>query len=455
MINMTLNQAAALMNGTLFHADPDAFFTGAAIDSRQILENMLFIPIVGARVDGHSFWAQICEKKAAAMLWQSDHGAVPEGVPAIVVDNCIEAMGKLASGWLAEIRPLTIGITGSNGKTSTKDFCASLFSARSKTWKTQGNHNNEIGLPLTILEAGRDTGVLILEMGMENRGEIAYLCSIAPLDVAVITSIGSAHLENLGSRASIARAKCEITTSLKPSGTFIWHNDGPEIRNAIEELDLDPSWSLIPYGPDTEYAPCDLHHTRSGLAFSLPALSEKPFLIHTASDVQALNATAALLAARAGHVPEKDWHEGLEKAELTPMRGDLHPFFNSCLVDDTYKSNPEAARAALQTLMEIPASCHIAVLADMFDLGEQQRQIHADLGTFASELGVDCLYTYGPLSQETYKAFLGEKKHFTDKQDLIDALIAASAHDAAILVKGSRAMKMDEVVRGCLERNSL
>ena len=454
MITMKLADAAEAMGGQLVHADLNTEFCGVSTDSRKIEPGMLFVPIAGARVDGHQFADQVMKNGASVMLWQKDHLPVPEGIPAIVVDDTILAMGHLAKAWLAKVNPYTIGITGSNGKTSTKDFGAALFSSLAKTYKTQGNHNNEIGLPLTVFEMDDDTKVLILEMGMENRGEIAYLCSIAPLNLALITSIGSAHMENLGSKTNIARAKCEITTSLKPGGSLIYHNDGEEIRQALSELSLDPSWTLIPYGENTEYNPENLHVTRRGLSFELKALDSRPFQIPSANTVQAYNATGALLAAKAGGVPEANWHEALANASLTPMRGDLKAWKNSCILDDTYKSNPEAARSAISTLMEIPADVHIAVLSDMLDLGPEEKAIHAAIGQYAHDAGVDVLFTWGPLSKETSAAFEGTKQHFETKEDLLAALKPYALDNTAILVKGSRAMAMDTIVKGCLEGES-
>ncbi len=451
MITMTLVQAAAAMQGEPVSIDKTAEFCGVSTDSRTIGPGMLFVPIAGNRVDGHDYAAQVMEKGAAAMLWQKDHLPVPQGVRAIVVDNTVEAMGALAREWLKMVHPFTVGITGSNGKTSTKDYCASLLATMGKTWKTQGNHNNEIGLPLTIFEMDADTRNLVLEMGMENRGEIDYLVSIAPIDVAIITSIGSAHMENLGSRENIARAKCEILDGLKPQGTFIYNADSPEIRKVLAEKILEPFWFILPYGKDTPYDPVDLKFSRTGLSFRLPALSEKPFKIPSASDVQAMNATAALLMAKAAGIPQGKWHEALESASLTPMRGDLRKWKSSCILDDTYKSNPEAARSAISTLMEIPADVHIAVLSDMLDLGPDTGKLHASIGEFADQAGVDLLYTWGPLSQFTSEAFGKEKKHFDTKEELLEALQPYGEANAAVLVKGSRAMAMDTVVRGLLE----
>lgn len=455
MITMTLKQAASAMQGKPVSINEAAEFCGVSTDSRTIQPGMLFVPIAGNRVDGHEYAAQVMEKGAAAMLWQKDHLPVPPGIRAIVVDSTIEAMGALASQWLRMVAPFTVGITGSNGKTSTKDYCASLLASAGKTWKTQGNHNNEIGLPLTIFEMDADTRYLVLEMGMENRGEIDYLVSIAPIDVAIITSIGSAHMENLGSRENIARAKCEILDGLKPQGTFIYNADSPEIRKVLAEKILEPFWFITPYGKGTDYEPEDLKFSRSGLSFMLPSLSSEPFKIPSASDVQAMNAAAALLMAKAAGIPQGKWHEALESASLTPMRGDLRKWKSSCILDDTYKSNPEAARSAIATLMEIPADVHIAVLSDMLDLGPRSEQLHASIGQFAQDAGVDVLYTWGPLSMATSEAFHKEKKHFETKEELVQALQPYSEANAAVLVKGSRAMKMDTIVASLLEGESM
>lgn len=450
MITMTCKQAAKLMEGELFNVSDSTLFSGVSTDSRTIQEGMLFVPIIGARVDGHQFADQVFQDGATIMLWKKDHLPIPQW-PVIVVDDPILAMGRLAAGWLKELNVFTIGITGSNGKTSTKDFCASLFSQHQKTWKTQGNHNNEIGMPLTIFESSPEDQVLILEMGMENKGEIAYLCSIAPLDIAIITSIGSAHMENLGNKLNIAKAKCEILSSLKPQGSFIYNAQNPEIQEALQEIRMDPTWQVIPYGKDTLYDPCDILHTKQGISFSLPALSSTPFMVHSASIVQAFNATAALLSAKVGGVPESLWHQGLKSTKLTAMRGELIPWKQSVILDDTYKSNPEAVYQALSSLMKIPATKHIAVLSDMLDLGESEHLLHTQVGQWAEKLGVDILYTWGPLSEDTSKAFHKDKKHFQNKQDLIATLQAHALEDCVILVKGSRAMKMDEVVMACLK----
>lgn len=455
MINLTLADAAKQCGGFLYNANPDVRFCGVETDSRKIKEGMLFAPIVGARADGHTFKDAVLKQGAAGMFWQSDHAKRPKDIPLIVVDDVIKAMGLLAHFWLESVDPYTIGITGSNGKTSAKDFTASLFSTRLKCWKTQGNRNSEIGLPLTIFEMDADTEALILEMGMENKGEIAQLCKIAPLDTAIITSIGSAHLENLGSKENIARAKCEILSSLKDFGTFIYNNDSDEIRTALREEHMNPSWTIIPYGKDTDFEPQNVHLRKDGLRFFLPHLCDETFQVPSASYVQADNATAALLAAKTYGIAQKSWKRAIEETPLTAMRGQILRMEEAVIVDDTYKSNPEAAAASLRSLMELPADEHIAVLGDMLDLGEDENELHAGIGRLAKELGVSRLYTYGPRSLHTQQAFGPAGGHYESKEALIEALRPFKHKDAAILIKGSRSMAMDDVVRGCLKGEAM
>lgn len=445
MIKRSVQWAAGVLGAPLYNTEEEKIFHGVSTDSRTVEPGMLYVPLLGARADGHSFIESVKEKGAAASLWKTDHTPYPEGISLIVVDDPEAAMQQLSKAYLKESDCLRIGITGSNGKTSTKDLTASIFGRKKKTWKTQGNHNNEIGMPLTIFEMDDDTEVLVLEMGMEKPGEIAFLCSLADLDAAIITSIGSAHMENFGSRLEIARAKCEILDGLKENGVFIYNEDSPEIAQILEQKELNPSWKIIGYGKK------DLGEEPwvegASLHFHIPSIDDKDFSVPSINQFQPFNALAALHAAREFGMDLSDMHEGLAHADLTAMRGQVVPFGQARIVDDTYKSNPEAAEAALHTLMKIPGQKHIAVLADMLDLGPEENDLHAHVGTLARELGVDEMYCYGPLSAFTAEAFGPNAKHFDQKEDLTKALEAFRDQDAVLLIKGSRAMAMDEVVR--------
>lgn len=468
------------------------YIEGVSTDSRTVQPGMLYVPLAGARADGHDFIEQVAAAGAAASLWKKDHLPYPDQIPLIVVDDPLGAMQQLAKSYLEQLAPLTIGITGSNGKTSTKDMSASVFAQAGKTQKTQGNHNNEIGLPLTILDFDEDIETAILEMGMENFGEIAFLCSLAPLDLAVIVSIGSAHMENLGDRNGIAKAKLEIAQGLKENGLLVWNADSPELQQLVPQLlsraepktheatnaetgyksdeenqdgfgaaslknleehrfvpETGRNIRTISFGQ--EGAVCrkpEVTYTENGIAFETP-LMEGTVDVHAIGDYQADNALAALILGKEAGLSDEQIRNGLASVQLTRMRSALIPAGKARILDDTYKSNPESAMSALETLMKIPGKRHVAVLSDMLDLGETTHALHAAVGKKAKELGVDALYTWGELSEATSKAFEG--RHFQDKKQLAQSLKPLMEEDAVILVKGSRAMKMDEIVSWLLE----
>ena len=245
MIVKTIHEITNMMHATL-HGDIDDTkkIHGVVIDSRQVTKDVLYVPIIGQRVDGHTFAKQTIEDGALISLWQKDHVPYPD-FPVILVDDTLKAMQDLSKAYLDELHPLVIGVTGSNGKTSCKDILYSIFSQEKKTQKTQGNRNSEIGLPLTIFDFDKDIEVAILEMGMENKGEITQLTSIAQPDISVITSIGSAHMENLGGKLQIAQAKCEILEGTKENGLFLYNYESKEIQEVLCTLD-----TLIHFVPE-------------------------------------------------------------------------------------------------------------------------------------------------------------------------------------------------------------
>ena len=398
MIVKTIQEITNMMHANV-HGDIDDTrkIHGVVIDSRQVTKDVLYVPIIGQRVDGHVFAKQTIEDGALISLWQKDHLPYPD-FPVILVDDTLKAMQDLAKAYLDELRPLVIGVTGSNGKTSCKDMLYSIFSQEKKTQKTQGNRNSEIGLPLTIFDFDEDIEVAILEMGMENKGEITQLTSIAQPDISVITSVGSAHMENLGGRLQIAQAKCEILEGLKENGLFVFN--------------------------------CNI--------------LDAPVHLRAFGDFQAMNALPCIFIAKACQLKEESILKGLADLEMTKMRTQLIPVSNAYILDDTYKSNPESAKAAIDTLMELPAQKHIAILSDMLDLGSEEKQLHFDVGEYAKQKGVDELYCTGPLSRETSDGFNG--KWYETKDEIYEAVKPLLDQDCIVLIKGSRAMKMDTLV---------
>lgn len=443
MIVKTIHEITNMMHATV-HGDIDDTkkIRGVVIDSRQVTKDVLYIPIIGQRVDGHTFVKQTIEAGALISLWQKDHVPYPD-FPVILVNDTLQAMQDLARAYLKELHPLVIGVTGSNGKTSCKDMLYSIFSQEKKTQKTLGNRNSEIGLPLTIFDFDEDIEVAILEMGMENKGEIEQLCSIAQPDISIITSIGSAHMENLGSKVGIAQAKCEILEGLKDDGLFLYNGESKEIKEVLPSIDTKGK-KIVSFGQGGDVClTSPIQYEKTGISFSCNILDEKVKL-HAYGDFQAMNALPCIYIAKYCHLSKDSILKGLKELEMTKMRTQLIPVDQGYILDDTYKSNPESAKAAIDTLMMLPAKKHIAILSDMLDLGPEEKELHYQVGVYAKEKGVDALYCTGPLSKETARGFY--ENWYATKEEIYTAVKPFFKEDCIVLIKGSRAMKMDTLV---------
>lgn len=451
MIITTIGEVGKMLSSEVIQCeDLNKKIKGVSIDSRKVEEGMIYVPLKGNRVDGHDFIDSVKEKKAALSLWDKENVPYPTGIPLVLVENTQEALQKLAKEYLHTLSCVVIGVTGSNGKTSCKDMLYSIFSQEKKTQKTQGNRNNEIGLPLTILDFDADIEVAILEMGMENFHEIEQLCSIAPLDVAIITTIGSAHMENLKDKFGIARAKLEILTNSKPDALFIYNKECPEIEAVMNTLEIDPRKEVVSFGEGGDIClTSPISYEENGISFQT---SEFKDIVHLKAfgDMQAMNALPAIYAARALKIKKESILNGLKNLEMTKMRTHLIDIHPAKILDDSYKSNPESAKAALDTLMNIPGERHVAILSDMLDLGPETSQLHEEIGKYALEIGVDALYCVGELSKKTAEGFINGK-WYPNKEELLCDSKQERTRDCVILVKGSRAMEMDTIVKALQE----
>ena len=292
--------------------------TGVAIDSRVVKEGDLFIPFRGARANGHRFVRQAIEDGAAASLWLKDEPNPPSDVPLIFVEDSERAIQQLASKYREELDATVIGVTGSNGKTSTKDFIAAVLSPYKKVAKTEGNFNNELGLPMTLLNMPEDTEVAILEMGMSGFGEITELAAIARPSIGVITNIGEAHMEDLGSREGIARAKFELAEHLPEDGLFIYDGDEPLLRALVPTISV----KSVDFGlaEDRTIYASDVTQRPEGMQFSVKGLLEEEFLISVYGKHQVKNALVALVIGKSLGLTNDEMKQALREAVLTPMR---------------------------------------------------------------------------------------------------------------------------------------
>jgi UDP-N-acetylmuramoyl-tripeptide--D-alanyl-D-alanine ligase len=395
----------------------------AVIDSRAAGPGDLFVGLVGENVDGGRFAAQALDGGAWGVLVAAEHadalGAAAGAV--IAADDPLAALQRLATAWRRALGCPVVGITGSVGKTSTKDILAAMLRQRLRTVANRENLNTEIGLPMTVLEAPAGTEALVLEMGMRGHGQIAELTAIAEPDVGLITAVAPVHLELMGSIEAIAAAKAELVAGLRPGGTAIVPA-GETLLDAHRRDDL----TTITFGP-------------GGDVDELPEGLEVPF----SSAHMRRNALAALAAARAVGVEP----DGLLDVALSSFRGQRIDLPGDIVVvNDCYNANPMSMRAALDDLAASASGRRVAVLGDMLELGPDEGRFHAEIGAHAREAGVDLLVAVGPRAAHFADGY-GEVIALPDAQAAAAAVPGLLAPGDTVLLKGSRGVGLEVVAR--------
>lgn len=451
-MKMQLAEIAKALNTTCV-GDDQTVITSVAFDSRKITDGGLFVPLVGDR-DGHDFINSAINNGASATLWQTGHPNKPENIAVLEVEDPLQAMQDLARYYLRKVNPTVVGITGSNGKTTTKDMIAAVLSKRFNVHKTQANFNNEIGVPMTILEMKPNTEILVLEMGMDRPGQLHHLSELTHPDVTVITMIGEAHIEFFGTRNKIADAKMEITDFLREDGEFIYNGDEPLLRERAEKL----SQAKATFGfekDDTVYA-TGFKSYKHHATFTVND-SEQQFSIPMIGKHNVSNAMAALSVGR--HFGESDEEIAASLSNFTPTanrmeweKGDV----GEDIMSDIYNSNPTAVRAVITSFgqIEVPeGNRRIAVLGDMLELGEKSAELHRNLEDCLDPQVINEVYLYGTEMKNLYDAledkYDAEHLHYYDRdqmQRMIEDLKNdIKPHDIVVL-KGSHGMHLEKVV---------
>ncbi|OGS96539.1 MAG: UDP-N-acetylmuramoyl-tripeptide--D-alanyl-D-alanine ligase [Gallionellales bacterium RIFCSPLOWO2_02_FULL_57_47] len=481
---MLLSQAAQVLNGRL--AGPDVRFAAVSTDSRKIMAGDLFIALRGEHFDGCEFVATAMQSGAAAAMVNADsyriedRGArieqeagsdAPPSIlnpqsrilnpdfPILLVEDTRIALGQLAAYWRRQFDIPLVAITGSNGKTTVKEMLAGILreaaGSDEAVLATRGNLNNDIGMPLTLLQLNAQHRYAVIEMGMNHPGEIDYLTRIAAPDVALITNASGAHLEGLGSVEAVARAKGEIFAGLKSHGAAVINADdahAPLWRTLAE------AHQLLEFGLDINadvsgtWHPNNGHPNGYGLQLEVTAPQGKfAVRLQVPGVHNARNALAATAAASVLNVPLEAVVAGLEK--FSGVAGRLQrkaARHGATLIDDTYNANPASLRAAISVLAQSgagkPGGRRVLVLGDMGELGENAAAFHAEIGSEARRAGIEKLYALGPLSGNAAREFGSGAQHFERIEDLLDALEKELDADTTVLVKGSRFMKMERVV---------
>lgn len=470
MIKRTVEQIAN-MAGTVYRGEHGGrLVRGIMTDTRQEGSGELFVPLVGDRFDGHDFAEQAARSGAKAMLWERGRRA-PEtlgDMPLILVKDTLAALQALASSYRSELMVRVIGITGSNGKTTTKDMTAAALGGHYRVLKTDGNLNNHIGVPLTLLELDEDTEVAVLEMGMSGFGEIELLTRIAQPDAAIITNVGDAHLLQLGSREGIAKAKLEIALGLGEGGLLLYNGDEPLLHSGLQAIRLPDGVVLRTFGlgRDNDWSAGDISLEPSGSTFTASLHGEPSSLgtvrIAVPGRHNISNALAAIAVARHFGVPGERIMAGFQTLKLTGMRIEQSRAANGAiLLNDAYNANPTAMRAAIDLVGGLQSfRRRWIVLGDMLELGPQEEELHREIGAYIGPDKAEAVLAFGPLAahiaegaaeQLPEAAAGGLIRHFPDKEELAAWLLERLQSDDLVLVKGSRGMRMEEVAEA-LER---
>ncbi|NHN28661.1 UDP-N-acetylmuramoyl-tripeptide--D-alanyl-D-alanine ligase [Paenibacillus agricola] len=464
MIKRSYAEVAAMCGGATngaMEANDDLQIVGVSSDTRTVTAGNLYIPLIGERFDGHEFIEEALAKGAVASLWQRDHGTPPAGMPLILVDDTLEALQKLAKAYRLQLKVRVVGITGSNGKTTTKDMTAAVLSTSFNVLKTAGNYNNHIGLPLTLLKLDEETEIVVLEMGMSGRGEIELLSKLAEPEIVIITNVGEAHLLQLGSREEIARAKTEIMAGLQAGGTLVYNGDEPLIERVLPEWlphndNQEESWfKRVTFGnhPGNDFRPEEIKLAENGTFFQLQNLSGVSYYIPVLGFHNVINALAAIAVGIHFGIPEATIAEGLRASVMTGMRIEkLQASSGLTVLNDAYNASPTSMKASLDLLGELEGYSHkVAVLGDMLELGPYEVEYHQQIGKMLDPKKIDRIYAYGPLAlnitTEAVQNFpVDSVLHFDDKQKLAEALSSFVGEHDVVLVKGSRGMKLEQVV---------
>lgn len=439
-----LSQVAAAVGGRLLGSDIG--LSGVSTDTRASAPGQLFIALRGERFDAHDFLAPAVASGVSALL-VADESKLPPGVPAVVVADTRLALGRLAAAWRAGFSLPVIAVTGSNGKTTTKEMIAAILKAQfgAAVLATRGNLNNDIGLPLTLLGLDETHRAAVIEMGMNHPGEIAYLAPLGAPDVALVTNAQRAHLEGMGDMDEVAREKGCIFAGLRASGVAVVNVDdcyGETWRamaapHAVRTFGIDHAadvhGTVRQHGLETELE-LSAPEGRASLRLRIPGRHN------------ARNAVAAAAACLAAGIPLAAVVAGLEAFSGVKGRLQRRAGKNGAeILDDTYNANPDSVRAGIDVLASTIGR-KLLVLGDMGEIGEASGQYHDEIGGYAKSQGIDRLFALGDAAQQAVRNFGEGARHYCNLEKLLGAVEKELGPETTVLVKGSRFMKMERVV---------
>lgn len=460
MRQITPARVAMLCNGIYFgdKSVKDTEVSSITTDSRNITSGGLFVAIKGAHADGNKYIMQTynngalcCISEVAPQEALGSTDVLPSGVAFIQVESCYQALKDIAGFYRIICGTKIIGITGSVGKTSTKEMVASVLSRRFNTLKTQGNFNNEVGVPLTLFRLREEHELAVVEMGISEFGEMARLSQIVKPDICIITNIGQCHLENLGDRDGVLKAKTEIFTSMAKDGTVYLNGDDDKLAQITEVNGRKPVFFGTGNGCDV-YAENILQKGLEGTYFDAVA-GDKRISLHVPVPGMhmVVNALAAVAVATGLGMGDEEIAAGI--SNFTPVGGhsSIKKTNKFIIMDDCYNANPVSMKAAIDVL-SCAETYKIAIIGDMFELGANEKIMHFDIGAYAVQKGIDCIICAGTLARQYVAGALAKDEnhnvlYYENTEQLLKMLGSIVKEGSQILVKASHAMGFERVVK--------
>lgn len=448
---LTLKDFFNLPEAEIFNPDDFKEITSVSIDSRNVSKNSLFIAIKGERFDGHDFVNQVVKKNVSAVMINKDQLKRFQNleIPFITVKDTTKSLGDVAAIWRSKLKTKVIGITGSVGKTTTKEMLYNVLSTKYKVHKTSANNNNHIGVPLTILSIKQSHQIAVVEQGTNHFGEIKYTSNISKPDLALITTIGYSHLEFLINRKGVLKEKSALLDVTDKNGGLVFiNNDDDLLNNYSRKFRRKTTFG---FNQKSNYqgkienvdilgkATISIKHHNKNFCVKLPFSGEQ----------NAKNFLPVYAIAKELKLSDNQILNGIKKIKSVSKRLEVKKMNDVFIINDSYNANPDSMKASLKLLDEMkPGFNKIAILGDMFELGKLSNSLHRDIGKYINNLHINEVYTVGKFSEQIYKAIDSNvilKNHYKEKRNLIKRLKSKSFKKSVVLIKGSRGMKMEEV----------
>lgn len=448
MDNIKLQDVVKAIGGKLLVEGKQKVFSNVVIDSRKVSKGDIFFAIKGENFDAHKFVDNVLESGAGLVIVhkEDEYKSLSEDASIILVKDTKKALLDLASFYIDTLNIKVVGITGSTGKTSTKDLIAAALSEKYKVFKTKGNFNNDIGMPLMIFQLNKDYEVAILEMGMSNLGEIETLARVAKPDIAVITNIGTSHMENLKTRDNILKAKLEITTLFNESNVLIVNGDNDKLHNLESN-----NYKIEKIGIESDYnfTGCRIIIDKDNIEFSVKENGtevNQSIFVPVPGKHNVLNSLLAVAVARHLEVSYEEIAKGIKNLEATSMRLDVINYEGYTIINDAYNASPDSMIAALDVLKTYEGR-KIAVLGTMKELGDESSKAHRQVAEYAKATKIDMLLTLGEFNSDFEAGFGSDSfKAFEKIEDIVLYLKENLKDGDVLLVKASRSMKFENII---------